>query len=89
MADAQSRFVRIADGSPESRAIAEMKTRWESTVPLRPCDDDERWKDVWQKMAKEAKEELRHQTQVAESASDEDLPGFVGWTRHGTPIQDF
>ena len=32
---------------------------------------------------------LREREDADEGGGDEDLPGFSGWTRQGTPIQEF
>ena len=45
-------------------------------------------KDIWRDLTREAKEVLQVYEEQAESASDEDLPGFQAWTDQGTPIQE-
>lgn len=52
MADAQSRFSPVLDDAPESRAFEELRARWESPIPLRACDDDERWNGDWRRYAR-------------------------------------
>ncbi|MGH9056425.1 MAG: hypothetical protein ACRDYY_11285 [Acidimicrobiales bacterium] len=39
-------------------------------------------------MAVETREVLLLREDIGESAGDEDLPGFLGWTEQGTPIQE-
>lgn len=88
LADAQSRFVRVEPGSPEAKLAEELAIRWSSPRPLRLCDDEVEWKTMWRELAQEARETLRDWEGLEESAGDEDLPGFLGWTDGGTPIQD-
>ena len=87
--DAQSRFTLVDFGSAEFDLAENLQNRWTSPTPLKICDDEEKWNDIWREVAKEAKEDLRNIAEALEGASDEDLPGFVGWTRNGTPIQDW
>lgn len=89
LADAKSRFVRVKPGSAEAEYAMELRLRWSSETPLRICDSDTNWKDIWRELSQQAKEVLEFETELAEAASDEDLPGFIGWTEQGTPIQDF
>ena len=87
--DAQSRFVPVEPGSTEAEYAAELRKRWMSENPLRLCYDDQQWNDIWRILATEAKEIVRMHEERAESAGDEDLPGFKGRTDQGTPIQEF
>ena len=89
LSDAQARFVPVERGSPEAEYATELQIRWTSETPLRLCDDDTQWKDIWRDLTKEAKEVLEFEAEMVESGGDEDLPGFLGWTEQGTPIQDF
>ena len=86
--DAQSRFVPVVPGSPEAELAAELRTRWSAPEPIRVCDDDQRWKGIWRDLEREAKAAILARDELEEAASDEDLPGFQGWTDQGTPIQD-
>ena len=58
-------------------------------MPLRICDDDTQWNDIWRDLTKEAKDVIQLEGEKAESSDDRDLPGFMGWTEQGTPIQEF
>lgn len=87
-ADAQAKFVPVAPDSPEALAAAELKARWLAVRPSRPCDDHQSWDSTWKRLASEAKEEIRAQEDLEESAGCEDLPGFLGYTEQGTPIQE-
>ena len=89
LADAQSRFVPVAPGSAEAEYATELRLRWTADKPLRICDDDQRWNDIWRDLAKEAKDALEFEAELIAAGSDEDLPGFPGLTEQGTPIQDF
>lgn len=88
LADAQSRFVPVEPGSPPELLAISLEIRCAAEPPLRRCDDDLNWGREWRAMATEAKEVLKAQEELEEGASDEDLPGFLGWTEQGTPIQD-
>ena len=59
MIDAQSRFIPVADDSPEIALLHEIRTRWESPRPLRACDDHEFWNDDWRRYERAAKDFLR------------------------------
>jgi hypothetical protein len=89
VSDAQSRFVPIEPGSADAEYAAQLRNRWMSESPFRLCDDDQQWKDIWRRLTAEAKEVVRVREEQAESAGDEDLPGFRGQTDQGTPIQEF
>ncbi len=89
VSDAQSRFVAVEPESPEAEYAADLRSRWMSEKPMRLCDDEQHWKDIWRKLTVEAKEVVRTHDERAESAGDEDLPSFQGWTVQGTPIQEF
>ncbi len=82
--DAQSRFVPVQPGSPQAAILVEFRLRCDSPTPQRICDDEERWPTLWGSMKREALEALAED----DSYGDEDLPGFLGWTEQGTPIQD-
>jgi hypothetical protein len=58
MADAQSRFTPLPDDSPQSSVFEAIRTRWESPLPLRACDDDERWEANWRRYARLVKATL-------------------------------
>ena len=88
MSDAQSRFIPVDPGSPEAEYATELRIRWMSETPLRLCDDDQQWNDIWRKLTANAKEIVRMNDEREESAGDEDLPGFQGWTDQGTPIHE-
>jgi len=86
--DAQSRFVPVDLGSTQAALLGELQARWDAPVPLRVCDDDQHWKATWRAFSAEAKEALALREEISEAADDRDLPGFIGWTDQGTPIQD-
>lgn len=88
LSHAQSRFVPVEPGSAEAEYAMELRIRWTSETPLCICDDDTRWNDIWRDLTKEAKEVLQIDAEVVESGDDRDLPGFMGWTEQGTPIQE-
>jgi 5-methylcytosine-specific restriction endonuclease McrA len=87
MADAQAKFVRVEPGSSQGLIARQLAERWSSPKPLRLCDVAN-WNDIWSALAREAKDVLRQWEELDESAGDEDLPGFMGWTDGGTPIQE-
>ena len=89
LADAQSRFVPVESGSAEAQLANELQNRWMSEEPMRICDDETRWNGIWRSLTNGAKEVLRRNAEIEDSADDRDLPGFKGWTEQGTPIQDF
>lgn len=84
LADAQSRFIPVKPGSAEAEYATELRLRWTSETPLRLCDDETQWKDIWLDLARESKEAVRFEAEMADSGGDEDLPGFLGWTEQGT-----
>ena len=59
MADAQSKFVPVVPGSPEAVLAAELKERWSSRSPLRPCDDELSWKVQWPALQRRARAAIR------------------------------
>ena len=89
MADAQSRFIPVEQGSAEAALAVELRVRWSAPEPMRLCDDDRRWKNIWQGLANDAREVLRLADDFQAGAGDADLPGFRGWTDQGSPIQEF
>ncbi len=86
--DAQSKFVPVEPGSAEAEFAAELRIRWLSEDPIRLCDDDLHWKDIWRDLTSEAKLVIEANDGLVESAGDEDIPGFLGWTDQGTPIHE-
>lgn len=89
MADAQSRFVPVEQGSSEAALAAGLRTRWTASEPLRLCDDDRQWNAIWRELTRSAREAIKISEDLDDAAADEDLPGFQGWTEQGTPIQEF
>lgn len=87
--DALSKVDETAPGSPEEALAGELQARWTAREPLRICDDDQRWSSVWRDLARSTTQLIREQDSEYDSLSDEDLPGFMGWTEQGTPIQEF
>jgi len=85
LADAQSRFVPVQPGSPQEMMLAEIRLRSTAPTPLRLCDDEKRWPKIWRDLNRQALEAMADE----EAYGDEDLPGFLGWTEQGTPIQEF
>lgn len=59
MADAQTKFTAVAPGSPEAALAAELRERWSSPTPLRPCDDEVSWKVQWQALQRRAREVIQ------------------------------
>jgi len=88
MADAQSRFVPVQPGSPQSELLRELTIRWSAPIPLRLCDDEEQWSSIWRDIMKKARTVIEEREESDGGCYDEDLPGFLGWTDGGTPIQD-
>ena len=86
--DARSRFVPVEPDSREAEYAMELRHRWSSPTPIRICDDDARWNQIWRDLAKRAKETIQLEVEKEGSYGDVDLPGFQGWTDQGTPIQD-
>lgn len=82
--DAHSRFVPVQPGSKQEAVLTQFRLRSSSPTPLRVCDDEKRWPTIWKDLKRQALEAIAE----AECGSDEDLPGFLGWTDQGTPIQD-
>jgi len=87
-ADAQSHFVPVEAGSAEDLLARQLTDRWSAPEPMRLCDDQGRWKDVWRSLERDARELVREREDPEEGVGDEDLPGFSGWTDQGTPVQE-
>ena len=68
MADSQSKFRPTLPGSPEAVLAKELEARWSSPTPLRPCDDEERWKDQWPALKRQAQEELEMRSDLRNEA---------------------
>jgi 5-methylcytosine-specific restriction endonuclease McrA len=88
MSDAQSRFRVVVPGSPQAEMAADLRRRWSSPEPIRLCDDHLTWNARWRELRSHSKHVLMLAEDIMESADDTDLPGFIGWTEQGTPIQD-
>lgn len=86
--DAQSRFVPVEDGTVPAAIAKELSIRVAASEPLRLCDDDQQWKTIWQGLSRKAKAVIEERELEEEAYGDEDLPGFLGWTEQGAPIQD-
>jgi 5-methylcytosine-specific restriction endonuclease McrA len=84
LAEAQSRYRPVEAGSTQDATLAQMVMRWSAPTPLRLCDDHERWAKIWRELSQDAMEAIEWE----EASGDEDLPGFLGWTNQGTPIQN-
>lgn len=90
MGDAKKKFVAVEPGSNEAKLAKELGVRWSSPVPLRLCDDDQQWSRIYNQLARSAKAVIQERGEFDDDdTGDEDLPGFLGWTRQGTPIQEF
>lgn len=88
-ADAKAKFRPVVPGSEQAIVARQLEARWRAPTPIRLCDDDQRWKDLWRQFTKEAKIYLEDRGSIYDAYGDEDLPGFIGWTEQGTPIQEF
>lgn len=88
IADAQSRFVPVETGTVPAAIARYLSIRVTAPTPLRLCDDDQQWKTIWQGLSREAKAVIEEHGLDEDAYGDEDLPGFLGWTEQGTPIQD-
>lgn len=85
LADAQTHLVPVEPDSKSAEVLAEIRRRYSSPTPLRLCDDEERWSSIWRNLQEVAREAIAEE----DCYGDEDLPGFLGWTEQGTPIQEF
>ena len=72
LADAQSRFVPVQPGSPQEMMLAEIQLRCTAPTPLRLCDDEKRWPQIWRNLNRQALEAMADE----ETYGDDDLPGF-------------
>jgi hypothetical protein len=88
MADARSRFVPVVPGSEAAARRAELKIRCFAPTAVRLCDDDEHWNGMWQRLSKDARQVIKEREIEESFGGGEDLPGFIGWTDQGTPIQE-
>jgi hypothetical protein len=57
-ADAQAKFVPVAPGSPEEELAAMLRFRWLQPIPMRVCDDHERWNGMWRRLTALAREAI-------------------------------
>lgn len=58
VADAESHFVPVQPGSTEEKMSDEIRTRCFSLIPLRLCDDEKHWEQIWRHLQREAKDAI-------------------------------
>jgi len=59
MADAEAKFVPVEPGSPQAVLAAHLAERCASPIPMKLCDDDESWNDIWRGLASSARDVIR------------------------------